>query len=126
MNKNKRQFIRLSASVRILIIPYEVTDERLLIKDEKDVSTKNISAGGILFRSNQTLPVNSLVEVKIFLPFETIPRIRCRDTLSQDCPCRSGKTASAQKNFLRCVQEPEYPMWISSITHSISLTRKGF
>ena len=73
MNKNKRQFIRLNASVRIVIIPYEVTDERLLIKDEKDVSTKNISAGGILFRSNQTLPVNSLVEVKIFLPSEPNP-----------------------------------------------------
>lgn len=73
MIQEKRKFIRLDASIKVDILPYEITDENLLISLRIDSETKNISAGGILFRSRSPLPVNSLVQIRIHLPINSRP-----------------------------------------------------
>ena len=73
IQSEKRKYIRLNAEIRVVIIPYEVTENDLLIGRESQTKTQNIGAGGILLRSDTALPVGSLVEIRIFLPGENRP-----------------------------------------------------
>lgn len=73
MNKEKRKYVRLDASIRVEIIPYEVTDEKLLIDLERQVNTLNIGAGGILIKSGGALFKNTLVQLFLYLPSESQP-----------------------------------------------------
>lgn len=73
MKTEKRKFTRIDASIRIDVIPYEVTEEDIFIRPQSQARTKNICAGGILFTNKQPLDVGSLVELQIYLPCEAHP-----------------------------------------------------
>ena len=71
--QEKRKYIRLDTSVHITVLPYEVTEENILLGDQKSKRSQNLCAGGILFKYNTGLPKGSLVKLQLFLPSEVSP-----------------------------------------------------
>jgi type II secretory ATPase GspE/PulE/Tfp pilus assembly ATPase PilB-like protein len=67
---NKRIYRRLNSQVNVQYKVFEIENELIKRKDtaEESSSTKNISAGGLLFVAHDKLTIGSILDLKIKLP----------------------------------------------------------
>ncbi len=97
---NKRAYSRLNDEVNLRYKVYKSKDEfKTGLTSEKLGVTKNISAGGLLIASGESLPVGTVLELNIELPDNKEP-VECLARIVRVEEAEKAKTYNVAVNFL--------------------------